>query len=115
MTSLHARGARFGNRRRYQRVDAERQLILISVANRIDGVMQNLSRHGARVSLRDVPPRHGRDVLLRWGPHEVFGHVVWSSGSDAGIAFHKPMSPDDLVDTVGEGVIEALPVGRRVI
>lgn len=115
MTSLRARASGFANRRHHQRIDADRQFILISVANRIDGVMQNLSRHGARVTLRDVPPRRGRDVLLRWGPHEVFGHIVWASGSEAGISFHKPMTHDELVDTVGEVGVETLPVGRKVI
>lgn len=115
MTSLRDRATRLGNRRRHARFEADRQFILISVANRIDGEMQNLSRHGARVTLRDVPPRRGRDVLLRWGPYEVFGHIVWSSGADAGIAFHKPMSPEELVDTVGEVAAIPMPTGRKVI
>ena len=115
MTSLRTRASALGNRRQHRRIDADRQLILISVASRINGVMQNLSRFGARVALREAPPRRGRDVLLRWGPHEVFGHIVWSSGSDVGIAFHKPMSPEQLGDTVGEHVVEALPTGRKVL
>ena len=115
MTPPRVRAAGSGDRRRHRRLEAERQLILISVASRIDGVMQDLSRHGARVVMREVPPRNGRDVLLRWGPHEVFGHVVWSSGGDAGIAFHKPMPADVLVDTVDEGGAEPGATGWKVL
>ena len=107
--------SRYGNRRRYPRIDAEKQLILISVASRIDGELLNLSPVGARVSLRSVPPRQGRDVLLRWGAHEVFGHVVWSSGTEAGVAFHKPMTSEDLVETVGADVLLMPESGRRVL
>lgn len=115
MKSPRVRAAGFGDRRHHPRIDAERQLILISVASRSDGMMQNLSRHGARVTMRDMPPKNGRDVLLRWGQHEVFGHVVWSSGGDAGIAFHKPMPADELDDTVGAGGAEPGTAGWKVL
>lgn len=113
----HPRGSsdRFGNRRRYRRVDAGQRLILISVASRIDGELRDLSLSGARVSLRTAPPRHGRDVLLRWGSHEIFGQIVWSSGHDVGVAFHKPISPEEFVATVGSEAPAALPNGRRVL
>ncbi|GEO00986.1 hypothetical protein NSE01_28180 [Novosphingobium sediminis] len=115
MADLRARTDRFGNRRRFRRVESGQRLILISVASRMDGVLQDLSQSGARVSLRMTPPRRGRDVLLRWGSQEIFGQVVWSSGNEAGVAFHKPISPEELVDTVGGEVPAALPVGRRVL
>lgn len=106
---------RYGNRRSYPRIDAEQRLILISVASRIDGELRNLSPVGARVSLRSVPPRRGRDVLLRWGSQEIFGQVVWSSGNEAGVAFHKPISPEEFVETVGTDVPLMLASGRRVL
>lgn len=109
------RSDRFGNRRRHRRLEAGQRLILISVASRIDGELQNLSQAGARVSLRSVPPRRGRDVLLRWGSQEIFGQVVWSSGNEVGVSFHKPITPEDLVNTVGGEVPELLQTGRRVI
>lgn len=115
MIAVRGRNTPFGNRRQHQRVEAEQHLILISVANRTDGVMRDLSRHGARVTLRDAAPRSGRDVLLRWGSHEIFGQVVWSEGVDAGIAFHKPIAPDELVETLGVAMPDALPAGRKVL
>jgi hypothetical protein len=115
MTSLHKRSDQFGNRRRYRRIEAGQRLILISVASRIDGKLQNLSQTGARVSLRTAAPRRGRDVLLRWGSREIFGQVVWSSGNEAGVAFHKPISPNELVETVGGEVPDLLPTARRVL
>lgn len=115
MSEPRHRTDRFGNRRRYRRIEAGQRLILISVASRIDGVLQDLSQTGARVSLRMAPPRQGRDVLLRWGSQEIFGQVVWSSGNEAGVAFHKPISPEELVETVGGEVPAMLPSGRRVL
>lgn len=108
-------GDRFGNRRRYQRVEAGQRLILISVASRIDGELRDLSQTGARISLRTAPPRRGRDVLLRWGSQEIFGQVVWSSGNEAGVSFHKPISPEELVETVGGEAPMLAQVGRRVL
>lgn len=115
MNQLRYRSSAFSNRRRHRRVGAAQHLILISVANRIDGVMQDLSQSGARVSLREEPPRRGRDVLLRWGSQEIFGQVVWTSGMEAGVAFHKPISPEELVETVGGELPAAMPLGRRVL
>lgn len=115
MTAVRGRTDRFGNRRRFRRIEAGQRLLLISVASRIDGVLRDLSQTGARVSLRTAPPRRGRDVLLRWGSQEIFGQVVWSSGNEAGVAFHKPISPEELVDTVGGEVPTFLPSGRRVL
>lgn len=115
MTPMKNRSDRFGNRRRYARVAAGQRMILISVASRMDGELRDLSQTGARVSLRTIPPRQGRDVLLRWGAQEIFGQVVWSNGHEAGVAFHKPISPEELIETVGGEVPEQQPSGRRVL
>lgn len=115
MSDPKNRPDRFGNRRRYRRLEAGQSLILISVASRIDGELQDLSQTGARVSLRAVPPRRGRDVLLRWGAQEIFGQVVWTSGNDVGVSFHKPITPEELVNTVGGESPAMLQDGRRVI
>lgn len=115
MTTTRSGRDRFGNRRRYHRIEAEQRLILISVANRIDGELRDLSQSGARVSLQSVPPRRGRDVLLRWGHREIFGQVVWSNGGDAGVVFHKPITSEELVDTVGGEVPVPPRAGWRII
>ena len=110
-----SRGTSFGNRRKHPRMNTEQHLILISVASRIEGVIRDVSRLGARVSLRAAAPRCGRDVLLRWGSQEVFGHVVWSEGTEAGISFHKPIDDDDLAETVGAMLPDPLPSERMVL
>lgn len=115
MNEPRTRSDRFGNRRRYRRIEAGQRLLLISVASRMDGVLQDLSQTGARVSLRMAPPRRGRDVLLRWGSQEIFGQVIWSEGNEAGVAFLKPISPEELVATVGGEAPVDLPTGRRVL
>lgn len=115
MNALASRGGGFGNRRLHPRIDVGQPMILISVSSRIDGEMRDLSRYGARVRLRNPAPQRGRDVLLRWGSHEIFGHVVWSEGADAGIAFHKPIAEDELADTLGGVLPVAMPAGRKVI
>lgn len=115
MTDARGRSDRFGNRCRNRRIDVGQRLILISVASRIDGELQDLSQTGARVLLRTPPPLRGRDVLLRWGSQEIFGQVVWRSGNEAGVSFHKPISPEELVETVGGEMSDALQTGRRVL
>lgn len=115
MKTIRPRTDRLGNRRRFRRVDAGQHLILISVTSRIDGVLEDLSQSGARVNLRTALPNQGRDVLLRWGSQEIFGQVVWSSGNEAGVSFHKPISPDELVETVGGEAAALLPTGRSVL
>jgi hypothetical protein len=115
MNALVSGGGGFGNRRSHPRIDVGQPMILISVSGRIDGEMRDLSRYGARVRLRNAPPQRGRDVLLRWGSHEIFGHVVWSEGVDAGIAFHKPFADDELADTLGDPLPVAMPAERKLI
>ncbi|WP_292930787.1 hypothetical protein [Novosphingobium sp. PASSN1] len=40
---------------------------------------------------------------------------MWSNGSDAGIAFHKPLPADVLINTVGEGGAGPAPSGWKVL
>lgn len=115
MNEQRNRSDLFGNRRRYRRIEAGQRLLLISVASRMDGALRDFSQTGARVRLRMTPTRRGRDVLPRWGSQEIFGQVVWSEGNEAGVAFHKPILPEELVETVGGEVPAALPTGRRVL
>ncbi|KUR72886.1 hypothetical protein AQZ52_06675 [Novosphingobium fuchskuhlense] len=88
---------------------------LISVASRIDGVLQDLSQTGARISLCSPPPRQGRDVLLRWPGQELFGQIVWSNGLDVGVAFHSPISHEELVETVGRDLPPPLTTSHSVL
>lgn len=52
MNEQRNRSDRFGNRRRYRRIEAGQRLLLISVASRMDGELRDLSPTGACVSLR---------------------------------------------------------------
>lgn len=115
MTEARSPGHLFGNRRRHHRIEVGQRLLLISVASRIDGELCDISQTGARVSLSSAPPLRGRDVLLRWGGHEIFGQVMWSRGNEVGVAFHKPISLEELIEPVGGEMPAALVAGRRVI
>ena len=115
MTAPNDQNEGFGNRRRNHRIEVGQRLVLISVASRMDGELRDISETGALVSLCAVPPRRGRDVLLRWDNQEIFCQVVWSKENEVGVAFHEPLSPDELVATVGSDVAAMQPVGRRVL
>jgi PilZ domain len=104
-----------GTRRRHKRVDAGEPVLLITVADRINGLLKDLSQSGARVALRGKAPAPGRDVLLRWGTHEMFGQVVWSVSTELGVAFHKTISKHVLAEAIGlEVSVEVLPELRML-
>lgn len=103
------------SRRRHVRVDAAHHLICITVADRIHGELKDFSRGGARIVLRAKAPSPGRDVLLRWGPHEMFGQVVWSSGLEVGVSFHKAVSQQVLADVAGVEALEEASLERRLL
>ena len=91
-------------RRGQPRVPAEPQVMLITVASRFTGIMEDISVAGARIVLREKPPREGRDLLLRWSHFEAFGQVVWTRGMTLGLAFHQRIPPHYIADTTGTEV-----------
>ena len=91
-------------RRSQQRVQAEPPVMVITVASRFTGIMQDISVSGARITLREKPPREGRDLLLRWGQYEAFGQVVWTMGMTLGMAFHQRIPKHYISDTIGAEV-----------
>lgn len=51
---------------------------------------------GARLEGPDLPTI-GRDVVLKCGPVDAFGTVIWATSSRRGIRFDKPISARELV------------------
>lgn len=58
--------------------------------------MRNLSSNGALVEGADLPVE-GSELLFRKGDLAIKGRVVWTSERYAGIAFARPLDPDQLM------------------
>ena len=58
--------------------------------------MRNLSSNGALVEGDDLPVE-GSELLFRKGDLAVTGRVVWTSDRHAGIAFARPLDPDQMM------------------
>lgn len=58
--------------------------------------MRNLSSNGALVEGEDLPIE-GSELLFRKGDLAVAGRVVWASDRHAGIAFARPLDPDQMM------------------
>jgi len=61
-------------------------------------VLCDISQGGAKIFTHAALPP-GRDVLLRWGPHEAFGTVIWEREGLRGIQFDEPLPPSLLRST----------------
>jgi len=55
-----------------------------------------VSLEGARLDGIDLPPS-GKDVVLRCGPVDAFGTIIWATGNRRGIQFDAPISTSELV------------------
>lgn len=115
MNEPRNRSDRFGNRRRYRPIEAGQRLLLISwpaawMAN------CGTSRRRAHASVCAWPPRAGAVMSCCAGARRRFS-ARWSGAraTRPGVAFHKPISLEELVETVGGEVPAALPTGRRVL
>ena len=60
-------------------------------------MLSDLSLSGCRVDLRDPP--HSGDVVVRWGPFEAHGEIVWYSPRRVGIRFLEEIPYDWLIAT----------------
>ena len=56
----------------------------------------DVSRTGARLEAADLPAA-GKDVILRCGPIDTLGTVVWKSRGQCGVHFDEPVGGQDLV------------------
>jgi len=78
-----------------------RAYILISASvEALDGrngvSLLDVSRTGARLEAADLPAA-GKDVILRCGPIDALGTVVWNSRGQCGVHFDEPVGGQDLV------------------
>ena len=108
------------DRRNAPRALLECQAILqLTVGIRV-GNLWDLSTGGARFQT-DNPPPVGMTALLKWHSHEAFCQVVWQTADACGIAFHKPLSPALVDNTVEEEVrrngpiaaVSNIPLGQK--
>ena len=56
-----------------------------------------VSLEGARLDGPDLPAV-GRDVVLKCGPVDAFGTVIWASGNRRGIQFDRPIGVGELIE-----------------
>ena len=61
------------------------------LSGRREATLFNLSAAGAQLMGEGLPAL-GKDVLVRCGPVEVFGTVVWADGDRCGIQFDEPIT-----------------------
>ena len=82
--------------------------------------MVDLSESGAKLQ-SDNPPKPGVAGLLKWGPHEAFGQVVWVTGDTCGVKFDRPIERGVVLETVEleeqpSGPVAAvgnIPIGKK--
>lgn len=55
-----------------------------------------VSLEGARLEGADLPAV-GRDVVLRCGPVDAFGTVIWATSNRRGVQFDEPINARELV------------------
>ena len=65
-------------------------------------VVSDLSRDGARLGGRDLPPA-GDDVLLIVGTSDTLARVVWQTGEGCGVLFEVPLEDDNVAHMKREG------------
>ena len=55
-----------------------------------------VSLEGGRLEGADLPPV-GRDVVLKCGPVDAFGTVIWATSNRLGVQFDRPISARELI------------------
>lgn len=73
-----------------------RQLMILSarlstVTNDYPVRIRDISPGGARIEGDDLP-MIGTDVMLKRGPADAFGSIVWISGNQAGLEFEEELT-----------------------
>lgn len=95
---------------------AKRARVLLSARLRtadgvIDARLRDLSRKGALVECRAVPPP-GTEVTFERGATRVPAHVAWSAQGRAGLEFHSMIDESELLVHIGRRVEPAAPPYR---
>jgi len=84
-------------KRREARLRTRLRAQLISRFGAERGFLSDLSLTGCRIDLRDPP--HSGDVIVRWGPFESQGEIVWYSPNRVGIRFLEELPYEWLIAT----------------
>ena len=71
---------------------------LITVTSESAVRIRDLSRGGARVEGRDLPPV-GTDILLKRGAFEAFGTIAWIADTHCGIQFEAELG-DEMFEAI---------------
>ena len=67
--------------------------------------LADISRSGAKLRGSPLPPR-GTTVLLRAGPLEVLGRIVWVKGEECGLRFEEIVSQATLKHIQLNGAVD---------
>ncbi|MFM5929456.1 MAG: PilZ domain-containing protein [Novosphingobium sp.] len=78
---------------------------IVTTGGTLTARLCDLSYFGARLSCEsDLAP--GREVIVRWGPYEAFGIIVWANGRGMGVRFFETLEPAVLIDTRNRDDVE---------
>jgi hypothetical protein len=85
--------------------------LVAKLASRVQthsGILENISRSGAKLAL-DNPPRIGSEVILQWHGNELFGQVSWATSTHCGLLFSSTVPPALLETTLSLDETERVP------
>lgn len=69
---------------------------ILRLAHRdLECVLEDVSRLGARLSVRPIPAA-GMPAILRFADIETIGTIVWATGNRCALRFDKPLTGDDM-------------------
>lgn len=91
MDSIHWCG-----KRAEARVQFALEAVVQTVERNQSGYLLNLSCHGAMVRCA-VLPAHGASVLLKCGPLDVIGEVMWFDELGFGLQFDEPLPQEQVI------------------
>jgi hypothetical protein len=89
-------------RRRSQRQDVMLAGSALAPARSRSIVISDLSRAGARLGGRDLPPA-GDDILVVVGSSDMLARVIWRTGDGCGVLFEPPLEDDNVARMKREG------------
>lgn len=86
--------------RRGRRAQPRVSILLSGSVDAISGRKQvnllEVSVDGARLEGHDLPAT-GREVVLKCGPVDAFGTVIWATSNRRGVSFDEPIGTKELI------------------
>jgi PilZ domain len=85
---------------------SRRSPVLLAASIEVDGAsiavkLRNLSEEGALIEADDLP-KEGSSACFVRNDLRIKGRVVWVHGRYAGIAFDRPLNPDQVLRNIGK-------------